>query len=103
MHEPYRVKVVEPLPRVSSAQRRRALAAAGYNTFHLDAGLVEIDLVSDSGTGAMSSKQWAAMTAASEDFSGQKAHADFVAAARSMKSRHPMTGWRKRSCRVHRP
>ncbi|MEE4272532.1 MAG: tryptophanase [Thermoanaerobaculales bacterium] len=84
MHEPYRVKVVESLPRVSPASRRAALAAAGYNTFALDAGAVEIDLISDSGTGAMSAAQWSAMSAAREDFSGQQAHANFVAAARSL-------------------
>ena len=84
MHEPYRVKVVESLPRVSPASRRAALIAAGYNTFALDAGAVEIDLISDSGTGAMSAAQWSAMSAAREDFSGQQAHADFVAVARSI-------------------
>ena len=84
MHEPYRVKVVESLPRVPPAARRAALAAAGYNTFAVDAGAVEIDLISDSGTGAMSAAQWSAMTAAREDFSGQQAHADFVAVARSI-------------------
>jgi tryptophanase len=78
MHEPYRIKVVESLPRVTPAQRREALAAADYNTFHIDASLVEIDLISDSGTGAMSSAQWAAMADAREDFSGQEAHARFV-------------------------
>jgi tryptophanase len=84
MYEPHRVKVVESLPRVSPAARRRALAAAGWNTFQLAAGLVEIDLVSDSGTGAMSSRQWAAMAAAREDFSGQESYENFVAAARDV-------------------
>ena len=82
--EPYRVKVVETLPRVSRAARQRALAAAGYNTFGLDASQVEIDLISDSGTGAMSAAQWSAMMSAGEDFSGQRAHADLVRAAREI-------------------
>lgn len=82
MYEPYRAKIVEPLPRVTQPARRRALETAGYNTFHLPADTVEIDLISDSGTGAMSAAQWSAMSAASEDFSGQRAHANFVATAR---------------------
>lgn len=84
MDEPYRIKVVESLPRVPRKQRWRALSAAGYNTFHLPAGQVEIDLVSDSGTGAMSSAQWAAMAQAREDFSGQDSHQRFVAVARDI-------------------
>jgi len=84
MYEPFRIKVVEPLPRVSRSRRRRALAAAGYNTFHLQAGEVEIDLVSDSGTGAMSSRQWSEVIAAREDFSGQASFDRFVATAREI-------------------
>jgi tryptophanase len=84
MHEPYRIKVVESLPRVSRKDRQRALSAAGYNTFHLPADRVEIDLVSDSGTGAMSSAQWAAMADAREDFSGQACHERFVSVARDV-------------------
>ena len=77
--EPYRIKVVESLPRVSQPDRRKALTAAGYNTFHLQAGDVEIDLVSDSGTGAMSSRQWSEVIAAREDFSGQESYSNFFA------------------------
>lgn len=84
MYEPYRVKVVESLPRVSRSARRRALEAAGYNTFHLQAGEVEIDLVSDSGTGAMSSRQWAEVMAAREDFSGQASYGRFVSVGRDI-------------------
>ncbi len=84
MHEPYRIKVVESLPRVSPSARRKALETAGYNPFHLQAGEVEIDLVSDSGTGAMSSRQWSAVMAAREDFSGQESFRDFVAVAKEV-------------------
>lgn len=84
MVEPYRIKVVDAIPRVSPRSRRDALARAHYNTFHLDAGAVEVDLISDSGTGAMSTAQWSAMTAAREDFSGQQAHEDFVTTARGI-------------------
>lgn len=84
MYEPFRAKVVESLPRVSSSARRKAIAGAGYNTFHLQAGDVEIDLISDSGTGAMSSRQWSEVIAAREDFSGQESHSRFVAAGREI-------------------
>lgn len=84
MYEPYRIKVVESLPAVSPSARRKALAAAGFNTFHLQAGDVEIDLISDSGTGAMSSRQWSEVIAAREDFSGQESFSSFVAAGRKI-------------------
>ncbi len=84
VHQPYRIKVVESLPRVSPSSRRKAIAEAGYNTFHLQAGDVEIDLISDSGTGAMSSRQWSEIMAAREDFSGQESFANFVNVGRGV-------------------
>lgn len=84
MHEPYRIKVVESLPRVSPSARRTAMAKAGFNTFHLQGGDVEIDLISDSGTGAMSSRQWSRVIAAREDFSGQESFSNFVAIGREI-------------------
>ncbi|UCC11693.1 MAG: tryptophanase [candidate division WOR-3 bacterium] len=82
--EPYRIKVVEPLLRVSHRVRMRALEGAGFNPFQLPADCVYIDLISDSGTGAMSTQQWAAMTMAREDFSGQHAHQEFVRTAQEI-------------------
>jgi len=84
MYAPYRTKVVEALPTISAADRRKRLAEAGYNTFQLQAGDVEIDLISDSGTGAMSSRQWSEVMAAREDFSGQEAYSNFVAVGREV-------------------
>src|SRR5512137_782278 len=81
MFEPYRVKVVEPLMMTGKKERRRALAAAGYNPFLIPARSVTFDLISDSGTGAMSAGQWARMFSAREDFSGQEAYDDFVKTA----------------------
>ncbi|MFO7653488.1 MAG: tryptophanase [Candidatus Krumholzibacteriia bacterium] len=81
MHEPYRIKVVELLPAVSRAQRERLLAEAGYNPFQIDARGVTVDLVSDSGTGAMSSRQWQEVIGAREDFSGQESYTRFVKTA----------------------
>ncbi len=82
--EPYRIKVVEPLLQVSRRVRMRALEGAGFNPFQLPANCVYIDLISDSGTGAMSTRQWAAMTMAREDFSGQNAHQEFVKTAQGI-------------------
>jgi tryptophanase len=84
MYEPYRIKVVELLPGVSPSARRKAMAAAGYNTFHLQTGDVEIDLISDSGTGAMSSRQWSEVIVAREDFSGQESFTNFVEVGRKI-------------------
>jgi tyrosine phenol-lyase len=82
--EPYRVKVIEPLPNLTRAQRIRIIEKAGYNTFLVPAYAATIDLISDSGTGAMSSAQWARMFEAREDFSGQTSSADFAKTAREI-------------------
>ena len=84
MFDPYRIKVVEPLNRVTRGIRKKIIVKAGYNPFLIPAQYVIIDLISDSGTGAMSSHQWAAMFEAREDFAGQKAHADFVRIAQDV-------------------
>ena len=82
--QPYRIKVVEPLPHVSRNVRQRALKKAGYNCFSIPAKYVTIDLISDSGTGAMTTGQWAAMMEAREDFAGQNTHQSFVEKAKSL-------------------
>jgi tryptophanase len=61
-----------------------ALCKAGFNTFALPADMVTIDLISDSGTSAMSAAQWRALFSAREDFSGQAAYTDFVREARAL-------------------
>jgi len=82
--EPFRVRSVEPIRFTTPEERACALAEAGYNPFLLRADQVTIDLLTDSGTGAMSSRQWAAMIASDESYAGASSFFRFEAAVKDI-------------------
>jgi tryptophanase len=82
--EPFRIKSVEPLTFTTREERHAALARAGFNLFGLHADEVLIDLLTDSGTGAMSSEQWAAMMRGDESYAGARSFGRFEATVREL-------------------
>ncbi|MHB8333295.1 MAG: tryptophanase [Acidimicrobiales bacterium] len=82
--EPFRIHSVEPLRMTTASQRAEAIRDAGYNLFNLRAEDVLIDMLTDSGTGAMSRDQWAAIQHGDESYAGSPSWFRFEAAVKEL-------------------
>lgn len=82
--EPFRIKSVEPIGMSSLKDREEALRACGYNLFRIPASAIAIDLLTDSGTGAMSAAQWGAMMMGDESYAGARSWERFEATVKDL-------------------
>ncbi len=82
--EPFRIKVVEPLRRVTREERERLIREAGLNIFSVPADSIYVDLLTDSGTSAMSDNQWAGLMLGDESYAGSRNYYRFAETVRGI-------------------
>jgi tryptophanase len=82
--EPFRIKSVEPLRMTTAVERRRHLRQAGFNLFRIPSRYVMIDLLTDSGTGAMSSEQWSGVMRGDESYAGAESYWRFLSVVKQL-------------------
>src|SRR5271155_4879234 len=82
--EPFRIKSVEPIRGTSREERQKRIESAGYNLFLVPSEDILIDLLTDSGTSAMSAEQWAALMRGDESYAGSPSYGRFEAAVKHL-------------------
>lgn len=82
--EPFKIKMVEPIKILTSEERKEKIKEANYNLFSLNAEDVYIDLLTDSGTGAMSANQWAGVMVGDESYSGSRSFKNLMESAKDI-------------------